>query len=142
MRVENNCLNAEERHSSGSWLGFDGTREWRYNDGSCLSLPESVNDRTLSLADVVVVPMPGFRIDRLANGTQHSEGAEVVGLSVMLTEATEKTDGGGSGVEVGNLVLLDGLPVTGWSGVNWGGFEDGGGNTIEKWPVDDVTDET
>jgi hypothetical protein len=64
------------------------------------------------------------------------------GLGVVFTETTEETDGGGSGVEVGNLVLLDGLPVTGWGRVNGGGFEDGGGDTIEKRSVDDVTDET
>ena len=140
-RIENNRFNAEEGHGSGSRLSFDSTREWGHNDGSGLSLPESVNDGTLLLADVVVVPVPSFGVDRLADGTQHSESAEVVGLGMVLAETTEETDSGGSGVEVGNLVLLDGLPVTGWGRVNGGGFEDGGGDTVKKRTVDDVTDE-
>lgn len=141
MRVENNRLNAEEGDGSGSWLGFDSTREWGQNDGSGLGLPESVNDGTLPLANVVVVPVPSFGVDRLANGAQHSESAEVVALGVVLAETTEETDGGGSGVEMGNLVLLDGLPITGWGRVDGGGFEDGGSDAIEKRSVDDVTDE-
>ena len=103
-------------------------------------MPEGVNDGTLPLSDVVVVPMPGLGVDRLTDTTQHSEGAEVVGVGVMLTETTEETDGGGSRVEVGNLVLLNGLPVAGWGRVNGGRFEDGGGDTVEKRSVDDVTD--
>ena len=90
---------------------------------------------------MVVVPVPSFGVDRLTNSTQHPESAEVVGLGVVFTETTEETDGGWSGVEMGELVLLDGLPVTGWGGVNGGGFKDGGGDTIEKRSVDDVTDE-
>lgn len=141
MRIENNRLNAEEGHGSGSWLGFNGTREWGQNDGSGLGLPESVNDGTLPLADVVVVPVPSFGVDRLANSTQHSESAEVVGLGMVLAETTEETDSGGSGVEMGNTVLLDGLPVTGRGRVDGGGFEDGGSDSIEKGSVDDVTDQ-
>lgn len=88
-----------------------------------------------------VVPVPSLGVDRLTDTAQYSDGAEVVGLDVMFTKTAEETDGSGSGVEVGNLVLLNGLPVAGWGGVNWGRFEDGGGNTVEKRPVDDVTEE-
>ena len=140
MRIKNDRFNAEEGHSSGSWLGLNGTREWSQNDGSGLSLPESVNDGALLLPDMVVVPVPSLGVDRLTDATQHSEGAEVVGLGVVLTETTKETDGGGSGVELGNLVLLNGLPVAGRGRVNGGGFEDGGGDTVEERPVDDVTD--
>jgi len=105
-------------------------------------LPEGVNDGTLLLPDVVVVPVPSLGVDGLTDTTQHSEGAKVVGVSVVLAETTEEADGGGSRVEVGNLVLLNGLPVTGWGRVNGGGFEDGGGDTVEKRSVDDVTNET
>jgi hypothetical protein len=83
-------------------------------------LPESINDGTLLLSDVVVIPVPSLGVDRLTNTTQHSEGAEIVGLDVMLTETTEETNGGRSSVELGNLVLLNGLPVAGRGGVNGG----------------------
>jgi hypothetical protein len=62
-------------------------------------------------------------------------------FDVVLAETAEEADGGGSGVEVGNLVLLDGLPVAGGGRVNWGRFEDGGGDAVEERSVDDVTNE-
>ena len=85
--------------------------------------------------------MPSLRIDRLANATQDPDRAEIVAVDVVLAETTEETDGGRSGVEVGDLVLLNSLPVTGWGGVNGGRFEDGSGNAVGKRAVDDVTDE-
>lgn len=86
--------------------------------------------------------MPSLGIDGFTDTAQHSERAEVVGVDVVLTETTEEPDGGGSRVELGDLVLLDRLPVTRWSGVNRGGFEDSGGDTVEKGSVDDVTNRT
>jgi len=141
VRFKNDRLNTEEGHGSGSRLGFDGTGEWRHDDGTGLGLPESVNDGTFLLPDVVVIPVPSLGVDGLTNATQHSEGAKVVGVDVVLTETTEETDGGGSSVDMGNLVLFDGLPVAGWGWINRGGFEDSGGDTVEKGSVHDVTDE-
>ena len=104
-------------------------------------MPESVNNGALLLPDVVIIPVPSLGVDRLANSTQHSEGAEIVVLDVVLTETTKEADSCGGSVELGNLVLLYGLPVAGWGRVNGGGFKDGGSDTIEKGPVDDITDE-
>jgi hypothetical protein len=85
--------------------------------------------------------MPSLGIDRLANTTQHPDRAEIVAADVLFTETTEETDGGGRSVELGDLVLLNSLPVTGWGRVNGGGFEDDGGDAVEKRSVDNVTDE-
>ena len=104
-------------------------------------MPESINDSTLPLSDVVVVPVPSLGVDRLADTTQYPEGAEVVGVDVVFTETTEETNCGGSGIKLGNLVLLNGLPVAGWGGVNRRRFKDSCGNTVEKRSVDDVADE-
>ena len=139
MRVKNNRLNTEEGYSGRTWLSFNSTRERRHNDGSGLGLPESVDDGTLPLPDVIVVPVPSLGVDRLADTTQYSESAKVVGVDVVLTETTEETDGGGSSVNVGNPVLLDGLPVAGRGRINGGRFEDSGGDTIKEGSVDDVT---
>lgn len=38
-----------------------------------------------------------------------------------------------------NLVLLDSLPVPGWGGVNWGGFEDGSADSICEWSIHNVS---
>ena len=141
MRVKNDWFDAEEGHGSGSWLSFGGTGEWRYHDGPGLGLPPSVDDGTLFLSRVLVVPVPGLRVNRLTDATQHSNGAEVVTFNVMLAETAEETNGSRSGVDVGNPVLLGGLPVTGWGRVDWSRFKDSGGDAIEKRPIDNISDE-
>jgi hypothetical protein len=90
---------------------------------------------------VLIVPVPSFGVDRFTDATQHSNRAEVVGLGVVFAETTEETDGGGSGVEMGDLVFLDDLPITGWSGVDRGRLEYNGGDAVEKRSGDDVPDQ-
>ena len=63
-------------------------------------------------------------------------------MDMVLAETTEETDGSGSGVEVGNFVVRNGLPVAGRGRVNGGGLKDSGGDTIEKGSVDDITGES
>ena len=104
-------------------------------------MPESVNNGALLLSNMVVIPVLGFRVDGFTDTTQHLEGAEIVAGDVMFTKTTEETDGGGGGVELGDLVLLDSLPVARRGRVNRGRFEDNGADTVEKGSVDDVTDE-
>ena len=84
----------------------------------------------LLLSGMFVVPVPSFWIDGFTSATQHSDGAEVVSLGVVLAETTEETSSSGSGIELGGVVLLDDLPVTGWSRVDGGRLEDRGGDTV------------
>ena len=112
-------MDTQERHGGRSGLSLDGARKRRYDDRTGLSLEESINDCDLLASNVVVQPVPGFGVDGLADGAEDAEGAEVVVLDVVLAETAEETDGGGCGVELGELVLLDGLPVAGGGGVNW-----------------------
>lgn len=85
-----------------------------------------------------VVPVPSFGVDRLTDGAQDPQRAEVVALDVALTKPSEETDGGWGGVELSDLALLDDFPVTRWGRVDWGGFEDGGGRAEGQRAVDDV----
>lgn len=87
---------------------------------------------------MVVVPMPCLRVDRLADAAEDTKSREVVVLDVVGAEAAEETDGGGCGVELGEFVLLDGLPVAGRSRVDGSRLEDGGGDTVGERAVDDV----
>lgn len=74
--------------------------------------------------------MPCLRVDRLTDRAEYTERAEVVALDVVVAETAKQTDGGGCGVELGDFVLLDGLPVARWCGVDGRGFEDGGRDTV------------
>lgn len=57
----------------------------RDDDRSGLSLPVSVNDGALLLSDVLPVPFPSLRVDGLSDGTDGSQGREIVSLDVLLT---------------------------------------------------------
>ena len=85
-----------------------------------------------------VIPVPSFWTDRFIDATQYLDGAEVVVLGVVLAKTAEETDGSGSGIELGDVLLLDDLPVTGWSRVDGGRLEDSCGDAIKMRPVDDV----
>jgi hypothetical protein len=60
-------------------------------------------------------------------------------LDVVRAKPTEEADGRRGGIELGNLVLVDGLPVAGGSGIDWSRLENGGGNAVTERPVDDVS---
>lgn len=87
---------------------------------------------------MLVVPIPRLGVDRLADAAKHPQAAEVERPDVVCAKAAEETDGGGRGVELGDLVLVDGLPVSRGSGVDGRRFEDGGGYAVRKGAVHDV----
>ena len=93
-------------------------------------MPPSVNNGTLLLSGVFIVPVLSFWIDGFTDATQQSDGAEVVSLGVVLAETMGGTNSSGSGIELGDIVLLDHLPATGWSRVDGGRLEDRGGGTV------------
>ena len=116
--LENAGLDAEEGDSCRTWLGWNGPREGRDHDAASLSLPECVDDGALLLSDMLVVPVPGFRIDGLSDGSQDTQRAEVVALNMVRAKATQQPNSGGRRVELGKLVLGHSLPVTRRSGID------------------------
>ena len=76
------------------------------------------------------MPAPSFGVDGFTDATQHLNGAEVVGLDVVLAETTEETNSSGSGIELGGTVPLDDLLVTGWNRVDEGRFKNSGGDAV------------
>lgn len=138
-RVEQCCLDTQEGHGSRSRLSLDGARKRRHDDGTGLSLEESINDCNLLAPNMIVQPVPGFGVDGLANGTNHAEAAEVGVLDVLLAHPTEETNGGGGSVEVSDLVPVNGLPEARRCGVEGRGLKDSGSDTISKGTVDNVS---
>ena len=103
-----------------------------------LDKPESIHDRALHPPDVLVVPVPRLRIDGLTHTSEHSQTAEIVLLDMVGPKTTQQADGSGRGVELGDLILIDSLPVTRRGGINWGGLEDGCCHTVGERTVYDV----
>lgn len=57
---------------------------------------------------------------------------------MLVACALEQSQGSGCDVELGDAVLLNGIPVSGEVGVRGGSLEDDRGNTKEQWRVDNV----
>src|SRR5690606_29632604 len=74
--VDQGRAHAEERDHRGARLevfGRDRARQRRDEDAAGLGLPPGVDDRAARIADHVVVPAPGFRIDRFADAAQQAQ---------------------------------------------------------------------
>jgi hypothetical protein len=127
-RVEQNRVNAEERQRRGPGLGLGRTRQRRDDDAAGLGLPVRVDDGALARADVLVVPHPRVGRNGFADRPDRAEAGQIVVLDVMFTHLAEEADRSRRGVELGQLVLLHGLPVAGWVRVDRGRFKDCGRN--------------
>ena len=71
--IQNRWLHAEERtrRRPGLQRRSAGQRRDQYPAG--FSLPPGVDDRAAAVADNAMIPKPGFRIDRLADGAQQAK---------------------------------------------------------------------
>ena len=89
-----------------------GARKRRNHDSTGFGLPPGVHQRRFAVANIVAVPVPYFRIDRLANGTDYLERAQIAGGDRLFTLLHQCAHGSRSGVELGNLVLIAHVPET------------------------------
>lgn len=104
-----------------------------------MDVPERIDNCTLLLADVVVIPSPGFGVDRLSDTTEHPQRAKIVALEMVLTQPAKEPDRGGRSIELGDLVALDNVPVTRGCRVDGRALEYGRGDAVEERAVDDVS---
>ena len=111
--LEDLGLDSSEGERRGSRLCRDRSRQGGDDDRAGLSLPVRVHDGALSSSDVVVVPVPSLGVDGLADGSDDPQALEAVVLDKVLAKPSEKSDRGRCGVEVGDLVLVNRLPVSG-----------------------------
>ena len=99
-------------HDPGTSGGDAGQR--RDHVAAGFRLPERVDDRAAPAADRVVVPHPGFRIDRLAHGAEQTQARQVVVVrrrrGIGVRRLDQRADRRGRGVEDADLVILDHLP--------------------------------
>ena len=85
-----------------------------------------------------VEPHPGLGVDGFADGAEEAEGGEGVVLEVLVTPLDEGADGGGSGVEDGDLVVVDELPEAVVGGEVGGALVHEDGGSALEGAVDDV----
>src|SRR5437667_8566723 len=68
--IHNYRINTEERERRAAGLCWNRARQRRDQNRSGLGLPPRIDNRTTSAADILVVPHPCLRINRLADATE------------------------------------------------------------------------
>lgn len=76
--VENEELDAKKGKSGTARFEARGPGERREDGPAGFSLPISIDDGRLTMADDVMVEFPGFSVDVFADGAEDTEGGEIV----------------------------------------------------------------
>lgn len=87
---------------------------------------------------MIIVPVPGLWVDGFTDGTQDTNGRQVVVVDMVSAKTTEETDGSRSRIKVSDFVFFNSLPVTGRGGVYGSGLEKGCCDTVGERAIDDV----
>src|SRR5574343_171142 len=135
-------LDTRERQGARTRNQRRGARQRGDHVAAGFGLPEGIDDRALAAADIVVVPLPGGRVDRLADRTEDAQGRQVEALrmhgGVGVGGLDQRTDRGRGGVENGRLVILDHLPETAGVRIGRHAFEDDFGGATGQRAIGDV----
>src|SRR5204862_2309806 len=81
--VDDLGLDAGKGTCGGAGLGGDDAGERRDEDAARLRLPPGVDDRAALTTDDRVVPEPRLRVDRLADGAEQPQRAQIVPAGVI-----------------------------------------------------------
>ena len=99
-----------ERERGRARFGRRHPGQRRDHDLAGLGLPPGIDDRRATAADVLAVPQPRLRVDRLTHRPEHTQRREVVTPGPVLTLLHECPDRGRGAVQDRDLVVLDDLP--------------------------------
>src|ERR1051325_2094928 len=86
------------------------TGDRRDQNAARLGLPPGADGRGALVADMIVIPEPGFGVDRLADRAEETQRFAAGLAGVILALAHKRADRGRRGVEDRHLVLVDDLP--------------------------------
>ena len=138
FRIDDGRLHAEERQGGRAGFRIDCARQWRNQDAARFGLPPGINDRAATVADNLVIPAPGFRIDRFADAAKQAQRRSRCRLDRPLAFAHQRADGGRRGIEQADLVLVDHLPEARGIRVVRHAFENHFSRTIGQRAIHDV----
>ena len=128
----------EERLHRGAGFGGVGTGQRRHQVTAGFRLPPCVHDRAVPFAHNVIVPIPGFGVDRLAHGAKQFQAAEIAAVNKGAPLAHQRANGGRGGVELIYLVFFTDLPKAAGVGVGGHAFEHERCGPVGKRTVDDI----
>lgn len=163
-RVQETDIVTQEGERCRSRLGCSRTGDRSNADRTGLGHPVRVNDGTLSASDIVVVPVPRFRVDRFTDTADNSQTRKVLVLDIRIAKSSKQSNSllkrrddqndsfsqkcsvktySRSCVELSDLVLVDKVPISRCIRVDRSRFEKGGSRTQSERAIDDVAiDET
>ena len=75
--IEQGRYNAKEWQGGRARFQSGRTRQRCQQDAAGFGLPPGINNRTFSFADMLVIPFPGFRVDRFTNRTKDTQGRKI-----------------------------------------------------------------
>ena len=131
-------LHAEERTRRGARLELGCAGQRRDEDAAGFGLPPGVDDRAAIVADHVVVPLPCFRIDRLADGAEQAERFARGFLHRIIAALHQGADCGRRRVDDVDLVLVADLPETRTGRIIRHAFEHHRDGAVGERAIDDV----
>ncbi len=107
--VHQRRLHAEEGFGSGARFQLGGTRQRCDHEAAGFGLPPGINNRAATVANLFVIPLPGFRIDRFTYGTHNAQTAASGAFNGPVAFRHQRANSGGCSVEQGHVVLVDDL---------------------------------
>src|SRR5581483_2127686 len=138
LLVVDRRLDAGERLRRRARLGGRDPRQRRDHDHPGLGLPPRVDDRAVAAADVLLVPDPRLRVDRLADRAEQLQRREIVLLRVLRPPLHVRADRRRRRVEDGHAVALDDRPPAILVGIVGCALVHHGRRAVAERPVDDV----
>ena len=125
-----------ERGTPGLARGRTGQRA--DHDGAGLGLPPRVDHRATLATDVLPVPDPRFRIDRLTDRAEQTQRREVVASRDLVAPFHKRADRGRRGVQDRHAVAGHHLPPAVLVGVVGRALVEHAGGAVHQRPVNDV----
>ena len=131
------------QHAGQRQRGRAGLQRHRAGDrcdhmAAGLGLPPGIDDRAAPLAHHLVIPFPGFRVDRLADRAQHAQGRAVGLLHPFVAFTHQRAQRGRRGVEGRDLVLVDDLPEAAEIGIVGDALVHQRGRAVGERAIDDI----
>ena len=110
--IHQHRLDAEEGTRGGTGLQLDGAGQRGDHKAAGFGLPPGVHHRALLVADLLPVPLPGFRVNRFADGAENAQGRAVGAFDGLIALRHQRADRRRGGIKNVDLMLIDHLAHT------------------------------
>ena len=119
--------------------GFNGVAPGRGDKyATRFGLPPSIDNRTLFLPGISMVPPPGFGINRFAYASEDTQARHLVFARPFLSGCGNSPDRRGRSVKLIDLPLLNHLPIPVRVRVSRNAFEHGRRGPVGQGTVNDI----